>query len=335
MPAVSVIISIRNCEDYIAECLESLTAQTFKDFEVVVVLDAPTDRTPEIVESYKGRLDLKTIHNEKEMGRPWNMNRAWAESRGEFIAHVDGDDVILPRKLEVQLAFMQRHPKLGFTGTMGRYFGEKEGKICVPRSRLNCRFWFLWCASPFLHPTIMFRRAVFEKAGLKYNEEFIFTQDLRLFSEALFAGVQFANIHRDLYRRRMHAENAGNKKREFYESLRKKNHLFILNNLGLSVTDNELARHRNFAAMNVEDMPEEVTATLEWIGKLAGCDCGKLGIPRRLLWQMLRLRWAVVVYRNCVRRRSPNRGLYFQKAGCFNPLGIWRVPAWIATRVFR
>ena len=330
-PVISVIISIRDCEKYIAECLASLVAQTFKDFEVIVVLDASTDRTPEIVESFQGRLDLKILRNEKTMGKPWNLNRAWAEARGEFIAQVDGDDIILPRKLEIQLAFMKRCPELGFTGTMGRYFGSRTGKITIPRTTLNCRFWVLWCASPFLHSSAMFRRETFEKAGVKYREELTHAQDIRLFVDAVFAGIQFANINRDLYRWRQHPENGRNKDKNYLWTFTRANRSSILNRLGLPASDEIILRHANFVAMGVEGTPGEINATLDWVGKLAACECGKLGISRRALARMLRLRWAVIVFKNCVRRRSPNRGLYFSKAGGFDPLGALRFPLRIAT----
>jgi len=333
-PAVSVIISIRNCADYIAECLESLVAQTFKDFEVIVVLDDPTDRTPEIVESFRKRLDMKIFRNEKRMGKAWNLNRAWAESTGEFIAQVDGDDVILPRKLEIQLAHMRRHPELGFTGTMGKFFGAKEGKIPAPRTTLNCRFWLLWCESPFLHSSAMFRREIFIKAGVKYNTEFSRVEDFRFFMDAVFAGIKFANIHRDFYRWRIHPENGFTKNAEDFESERRTNAFFILEKLGLPASDATLALHRQIAGMNVPDTPEEISTVLDWLGKIAVCDCGKLGISRCALAWMLRIRWAVVVFKNCVRHRSPHRGLYFQKANGFDPLGIWRVPLRVVSWFF-
>ena len=335
MKPVSVIISIRNCEDYIAECLESLEAQTFKDFEVVIVLDAPDDRTPEIVESFQGRLDLRTFRNEKVMGKPLNLNRAWSEARGEFIALVDGDDVILPRKLEVQLAYMRRRPQLGFTGTMGCYCGAKEGKIGIPRKAVECRFWLLCCMSPFLHSSVMFRREIFDDAGLQYRDEKVYTgmEDYRLWAEALFAGIKFANINRDFYRWRQHADNtAATRDNTYYHSLKKAHHRYLLDGFGINASDAELALHRRFGAMQVEDDPGAVTATLEWIGKLAPRDFNNFGIPRKTFVKLLRLRWAVVVFNNCVRRRSPNVKLYFGKAGRFDPLGAWRIPMWITAR---
>ena len=332
-PVISAIISIRNCEAYIAECLASLEAQTFKDFEVVVVLDAPTDRTPEIVESFQGRLDIKILRNEKQMGKPWNLNRAWAAARGEFIAQIDGDDLFPPRKFEIQLAYMRWRPELGFTGTMGRYFGTKEGKITIPRSRLNCRFWIFWCASPFLHSSAMFRRETFLKAGVRYCEEIPYPEDFRLFADAVYTGIKFANIGADLYHWRQHASNWETQDRARHESLTRANQKHILATLGLPATDAGLALHHGIAGMNVPDTPEAINASLDWLVKIASCEYGKLGISRRAMSFMLRLRWAVVVFKNCVRRRSPNRRLYFGRVEGFNPLVIWRVPLWIATRL--
>ena len=102
-PEVSVIVPLYNAEKYIAECLESLLAQTFKNFEVIVVDDCSTDSSCAIVESYRerfgGRLTLS--HTKKNSGNPAvPRNKGLMLSRGEYIYHVDNDDVIIQTALE-------------------------------------------------------------------------------------------------------------------------------------------------------------------------------------------------------------------------------------------
>lgn len=102
-PAVSVIIPLYNAEKYIADCLDSILAQTFQNFEVIVVDDCSTDSSCAIVESYApkfyGRLQLE--HTKKNSGGcaiPRNIGLAF--SRGEYIFFVDADDTITPTALE-------------------------------------------------------------------------------------------------------------------------------------------------------------------------------------------------------------------------------------------
>lgn len=102
-PAVSVIIPLYNAERYIAECLDSVLAQTFQNYEVIVVDDCSTDSSPVIVQSYipkfGGRLKLSRMF--KNTGKPsLPRNKGLAVSRGEYIYFMDNDDLITPTALE-------------------------------------------------------------------------------------------------------------------------------------------------------------------------------------------------------------------------------------------
>lgn len=102
-PAVSVIIPLYNVEKYIGECLDSVLAQTFKDFEVIVVDDCSTDSSPAIVESYApkfgGRLIL--LHMKKNSGSAgFPRNKGIEFARGDYVYFFDSDDTITPTALE-------------------------------------------------------------------------------------------------------------------------------------------------------------------------------------------------------------------------------------------
>ena len=102
-PAVSVIIPLYNVEKYIGECLDSLLAQTFQNFEVIVVDDCSTDSSPAVVESYAPKFDgrLTLFHTKKNSGsgtEPRNLGLAYA--RGEYLYFMDNDDAVTPTALE-------------------------------------------------------------------------------------------------------------------------------------------------------------------------------------------------------------------------------------------
>ncbi|MBR3050239.1 MAG: glycosyltransferase family 2 protein, partial [Selenomonadaceae bacterium] len=103
VPAVSVIIPLYNAEKYLAECLESVLAQTLKNFEVIVVDDCSTDSSVAIVESYIPKFGgrLKLSHMDVNSGKPsMPRNKGSAVSRGEYIYFMDDDDLITPTALE-------------------------------------------------------------------------------------------------------------------------------------------------------------------------------------------------------------------------------------------
>ena len=103
IPAVSVVVSLFNYEKYIGECLDSLLAQTFQNFEVIVVDDCSTDNSVAVVEGYApqfgGRLTLaKLKKNSGGGGEP--RNKGLAFSRGEYVFFMDADDVLIPNGLQ-------------------------------------------------------------------------------------------------------------------------------------------------------------------------------------------------------------------------------------------
>ena len=103
LPAISVVIPMYNAEKYVGECLDSLLAQTFQDFEVIVVNDCSTDNSVAVVESYAekfgGRLKIaRTKKNSGCGGIPRNIGMTL--SRGEYISFLDADDTITPTAFE-------------------------------------------------------------------------------------------------------------------------------------------------------------------------------------------------------------------------------------------
>ena len=101
-PAISVIIPLFNAARHIGECLDSLLAQTFTDFELIVVDDCSTDSSPTIVQSYAEKFGgrLKFYSNEKNSGPGASRNKGLMLSRGEYIYCLDADDMYTPTALE-------------------------------------------------------------------------------------------------------------------------------------------------------------------------------------------------------------------------------------------
>lgn len=111
MPKVSVIIPVYNCENFIEETLKSVLSQTYKDFEVIVVDDDSKDRTGEIVNVIKDKR-IVYIHQENG-GVSMARNNGILNSKGEYIALLDHDDLWLPEKLERQMPTLESNSKIG------------------------------------------------------------------------------------------------------------------------------------------------------------------------------------------------------------------------------
>lgn len=109
MPLISIITPCYNCEQYIAETIESVLAQTYTNWEMLITDDCSNDQSPEILNSYAQRdKRINIIRHEQNWGAAKARNSAIELSQGEYIAFLDSDDLWTPQKLEKQLSFMQK-----------------------------------------------------------------------------------------------------------------------------------------------------------------------------------------------------------------------------------
>lgn len=139
-PLVSVCIGAYNRKDTIRECVDSALGQTWKNREVVVVDDASTDGTREILRKYGDRIRL-LLRDTNSGICPVTRNQALRAAQGEFVAFLDSDDVWLPTKLERQVAFMEEHPDVPLCHTLcnvingeSRIVGVRHGVGVVPET---------------------------------------------------------------------------------------------------------------------------------------------------------------------------------------------------------
>ena len=179
MPRVSIVLPVFNGEELIRNSIASVLSQTFNDFELIIINDGSTDKTPDIIREFDD--DRIKTFSYANSGLSKSRNRGVSKSRGEYIAFLDHDDVWMPDKLEQQLYRFQAEDKpdivYGQTqlidrkgnpttfSRFGRSFagGESvfEGNILEYVLRNN----FIWTGS-----NIMVKRGVFEVVG-KYDED--------------------------------------------------------------------------------------------------------------------------------------------------------------------
>lgn len=113
MPAISVIIPTRNRAQYLAEALDSVLAQTFTDFEIIVVDDGSNDQTRQVLDLYIRKNNIQYVYQEP-VGVSAARNRGVSLASGIYVAFLDSDDVFLPSKLQKQMELFAGEPELGF-----------------------------------------------------------------------------------------------------------------------------------------------------------------------------------------------------------------------------
>jgi glycosyltransferase involved in cell wall biosynthesis len=126
MPRVSIVIPTFNLARYIGRTLDSVFAQTYTDYEVIVVDDGSTDDTPQVLAQYAGRLQY---HYQANRGVAAARNTALAKANGELIAYLDADDMWYPEKLARQVDFLDRHEECGIVHSDTAVIDETDGII--------------------------------------------------------------------------------------------------------------------------------------------------------------------------------------------------------------
>ena len=130
IPAISVLMSVKNGLPHLERALASVLTQTFADFEFVIVDNASTDDTRECLE-HAARNDKRVVvlHNDRDLGHSGGLNRGLDACRGEWIARMDADDVALPNRLERQLAFVRQNPDLRAASCIAWYVDENGRRV--------------------------------------------------------------------------------------------------------------------------------------------------------------------------------------------------------------
>src|SRR5690606_17112086 len=125
-PKVSVIMGIYNCESTLNESLNSLLDQTFQEFEVIMCDDGSIDATyliaQKFCENYPEKFFL--IKNERNMGLNYTLNKCLNIAKGKYIARMDGDDISLPQRFEMQVDYLDNHPGIAIVSSPMVYFDE-------------------------------------------------------------------------------------------------------------------------------------------------------------------------------------------------------------------
>jgi glycosyltransferase involved in cell wall biosynthesis len=200
-PAVSVLMAVHDGARWVAGAVESVLTQTAGDLELVVIDDGSTDATADLLAAVRdGRL---RVHRQPRAGLTRALNAALGLARAPLVARLDADDLALPERLARQRAFLAAHPEVGLLGTAAREVDEAGAPVREVRPPLDDATLrrALIRANPFVHSSVMARRAVVARAG-GYDETLPVAQDYGLWMR--LAGLtRLANLEAVLVVRRL------------------------------------------------------------------------------------------------------------------------------------
>lgn len=178
-PAISVIMSIYNGEDFAHKAIDSILAQRFTDFELIIVNDGSSDNTAKILEDYKKQDDRIIIIAQENTGLTIALNNGINHAQGDYIARQDADDLAHPDRFEIQFNMMKAHKDIVLCGSNCTNIypdGLKTDWGWDDEDALANRLYY---RTPFAHSTAFIRKSALDAAG-GYNEKYKTSQDAEL-----------------------------------------------------------------------------------------------------------------------------------------------------------
>jgi Sulfotransferase family/Glycosyl transferase family 2 len=204
-PLISVCMPVYNAKRYLAEAVESILGQTFRDFEFLIIDDGSTDRSLAILKRYAARDARIRLSSGPNAGLVARLNEMLHQARGDLIARMDADDVALPERFARQVEFLRSHPEVDVVGGAQEHVGAKGHLLSVhydPQGHEEIDERALAGACPINHPSVMMRRkAVLAVGG--YRAEMLPAEDLDLWLRMGERG-RLANLPEVITRYRLH-----------------------------------------------------------------------------------------------------------------------------------
>jgi glycosyltransferase involved in cell wall biosynthesis len=194
-------MSVYNGERFLNNAIDSILNQTFSDFEFIIIDDASTDRTAEILKTYSDPR-IRIMKNNQNQGLTKSMNKELTLARGIYIARMDADDISLPNRLATQLRFLDNNPEFALIGSSAYLIDENNITIGTQREICNITFSDLLSQNHFIHGSIMMRKSVLDNVG-GYNERLPYAQDYDLWLR-ISKKHKVGNMLQRLYRLRRH-----------------------------------------------------------------------------------------------------------------------------------
>ncbi len=210
---ISVIMPAYNAEQFVEEAINSILCQTYRNWELIVINDQSTDRTCEIVQAYASRDDRITMVMGAGRGVAAALNLGIEAAKGDYIARMDADDISLPERFEKQARFLDEHPNIEVCATQFQRLYKynsvpvDNSVVLLENQEIQTNLLF---ACVIAHPTVMFRRSVFD-CGWRYDEQ-VMAEDYDLWTR-MIPKIRFACLPDVLFQYRVSEESISRKKR--------------------------------------------------------------------------------------------------------------------------
>lgn len=233
-PIISVLLPVFNAENFIYEAVRSILAQSFTNFELIVINDGSSDGTKIILEGLREQDQRVILISRENKGLVESLNEGIDHARGKWIARMDADDIALPQRFERQLKYLEQ-TGADVCGSWMRYFGAGDQRIWKTFQTDEAIKMDMLFKCPLAHPTVIVRAKLIK--NLRYDKAWEKAEDYELWTRAAMAGWKMANIQEVLLLYRRHKEQIStstfSKQMSLTMEVQKKYWIFMSEALGL------------------------------------------------------------------------------------------------------
>lgn len=210
---ISVIMSVFNAEKYLSAAVESILNQTYSDFEFIIIEDASTDRSLEILEAYANKDSriflIKNKINKASEGFIKNLNLGLKHAKGAYIARMDADDISDLTRFQKQIQFLEENKEVFIVGSAVQFIGETGENIkLLSAHKRNEDIQKNMCKNiSMYHPVVFWRN----NGKIFYREKMLACEDYDLYFRMMTDGYKFANINETLLQYRILTDSISRK----------------------------------------------------------------------------------------------------------------------------
>lgn len=251
LPLVSVLMPAYNVEKYIGASIDSILNQEYKNLELIIIDDASTDSTLNIIQCYKDSR-LVCLKNLENLGVTKCRNKLISLAKGEFIAFLDSDDIAIASRLKLQVFFLNKNPQIDLVGSRIQYMNESGNKIFFKRSdkfysidQIKTDLLFNNVLST---STVMFRSKI--KEYMYNNEVYNIGEDYYIWVSLILKNCKFSMIDEKLVKYRIRKSSSTNLYISDIKNSFDKIHSLFLDFLNIEITKEKLNVHNSLFVPN-------------------------------------------------------------------------------------
>jgi glycosyltransferase involved in cell wall biosynthesis len=278
-PKLTVLMPVYNCEPYLREAIDSILQQTFSDFEFLIINDASTDASEEIILSYTDPR-IKYVKNDVNLRLVGTLNRGLDLIATPYMVRMDGDDVSTPDRLQKLFSYMESNPDIGVCGSFIETFGndntvwkyDEDDEMIRP-----CVFY----KSMIGHASAIFRMSVLNENGIRYSERHMHMED-RVMWLSLFHITKFHNLQEVLYKYRILEHNVTVKNKDSLKERVTAFYAEVFKFFEIDISTEVLSVHVGYAPIG-QHRALEIQSYIDWLNiSFTELELRKLGSKKAL-----------------------------------------------------